>query len=192
MGLSVSEARNIIQVGKEVSYGDLKKAYKKKARECHPDSPNGSQEAFHLIKEAFEVLKKDLVESKNNSEGSVKSKIITFEQLEKLVNGGKVKLSDGEEISRDALLRHRMFIEVNFEIEYNGEVEEMSGICKFESFKMHRISGRLQVNEDTPKIKVRAFGKEAETKIENDYVAIILWKLPIFKVEFNIEKELRG
>lgn len=41
----------------KVTSSSLHKTYKDKAKECHPDKPNGSAKAFKEVKQAYDVLK---------------------------------------------------------------------------------------------------------------------------------------
>src|ERR1700694_2870457 len=50
----------ILCVSRDASEGEVKKAYRKLAMECHPDRNNGdkaAEEKFKLVTEAYEVLR---------------------------------------------------------------------------------------------------------------------------------------
>jgi len=57
-GMSVDEACKILGISKsefnKMTKNDLKKAYWKKAKEVHPDKPNGNEEMFKNVKNAYD------------------------------------------------------------------------------------------------------------------------------------------
>lgn len=48
-----------LNVDKDASSGQIKKAYKELAKQCHPDKPTGNAELFKELQEAYDVLSKD-------------------------------------------------------------------------------------------------------------------------------------
>lgn len=46
----------VLEVEKDASQEDIKKAFRKKAHQFHPDKPNGSEEKFKEINEAYQVV----------------------------------------------------------------------------------------------------------------------------------------
>lgn len=50
----------ILDVEQDASPEEIKKAYRKKAQQCHPDKENGDEELFKKVKEAYEVLSDEL------------------------------------------------------------------------------------------------------------------------------------
>ena len=46
----------VLGVGEGASPGELARAYRQKARETHPDKPNGSEAAFRRVQEAYDTL----------------------------------------------------------------------------------------------------------------------------------------
>lgn len=47
---------NILGVGKNASQEEIKKAFRKKAHQCHPDKQGGDEQKFKEINEAYQVL----------------------------------------------------------------------------------------------------------------------------------------
>lgn len=50
----------ILDVEQDASPEDIKKAYRKKAQQLHPDKENGDEELFKQVKAAYEVLSDEL------------------------------------------------------------------------------------------------------------------------------------
>lgn len=46
----------ILGVKKSASADEVRKAYRKKAKECHPDMKNGNPERFALVKKSYDIL----------------------------------------------------------------------------------------------------------------------------------------
>lgn len=45
-----------LDIETDATKADIKKAYRRKAQECHPDRPDGNKEEFQAVKLAYEVL----------------------------------------------------------------------------------------------------------------------------------------
>lgn len=50
----------ILDVSQDADPDEIKKAYRRKAQQCHPDKENGDEELFKKVKEAYEVLSDEL------------------------------------------------------------------------------------------------------------------------------------
>jgi DnaJ-class molecular chaperone len=63
MYLSKIKALQLLDLDPSKNYGieEIKRAYKKKALECHPDKNNGNSDEFIKVKFAFEVLTSDTI-----------------------------------------------------------------------------------------------------------------------------------
>ena len=70
---------NILGVNKSASADEVKKAFRKKAHECHPDKPGGNEAKFKELNEAYQVLSDQKKRSQYDQYGQ------TFEQAQ---NGG--------------------------------------------------------------------------------------------------------
>ncbi len=55
-GLSKSEAANILDVDTGADAEAVKTAYREKVKTAHPDAPEGDEETFKSVKEAYETL----------------------------------------------------------------------------------------------------------------------------------------
>lgn len=53
---NIDDLYSVLDVDKDASPEEIKKAYKKLANKYHPDKPNGDEEVFKLIQKAYEVL----------------------------------------------------------------------------------------------------------------------------------------
>ncbi|MFO7834793.1 MAG: J domain-containing protein [Halohasta sp.] len=54
--LSATDARRILEVDDTASEGDIKAAYRRKAKESHPDTDSGDEETFKKVSRAYETL----------------------------------------------------------------------------------------------------------------------------------------
>ena len=50
------EALDILDISSGVSHAELKKRYQKLSKESHPDMPNGDEQRFREINEAYKVV----------------------------------------------------------------------------------------------------------------------------------------
>jgi len=71
---------NILGVSKSASADDIKRAFRKKAHEFHPDKGNGNAEKFKEVNEAYQVLSDSAKRSQYDQYGT------TFDQAQR--NGG--------------------------------------------------------------------------------------------------------
>ncbi|TQQ81051.1 J domain-containing protein [Halonotius terrestris] len=55
-GLSKSEAADILGVDTGADEGEIKAAYREKVKTAHPDAPEGDEEEFKSVKNAYETL----------------------------------------------------------------------------------------------------------------------------------------
>lgn len=67
--------------GSTPTVAELKKAYRKKALETHPDKPGGSAEAFRTLTEAYELLMKEHELKTKPSETTSPQKYTSFDDL---------------------------------------------------------------------------------------------------------------
>ena len=51
-----SNSFEVLGVDEDASKDDIKKAFRQKALQCHPDKPNGNKEKFIKLREAYEDL----------------------------------------------------------------------------------------------------------------------------------------
>lgn len=49
---------DVLGVAEDVSFNDLKRAYFRRARETHPDTPGGDAPAFRAVQAAFDALQR--------------------------------------------------------------------------------------------------------------------------------------
>lgn len=60
----------ILNIGINASQGEIKKNYRKKAKQCHPDMPNGNDVKFQKLYEAYQTLiniqKRKIYDVENN------------------------------------------------------------------------------------------------------------------------------
>ncbi|WP_253738568.1 DnaJ domain-containing protein [Halohasta salina] len=54
--LSATDARRILEVDDTASEDDIKAAYRRKAKEHHPDTDSGDEETFKKVSRAYETL----------------------------------------------------------------------------------------------------------------------------------------
>ena len=57
--MNFEKALNVLGLTVGYTGDDLKKAYRKCAKESHPDLQNGSNDKFKLVKESYEFLKEN-------------------------------------------------------------------------------------------------------------------------------------
>jgi hypothetical protein len=55
-GLTAAEARRVLGVAADADETDIKRAYRERAKEVHPDQAGGDEEAFKRATEAYERL----------------------------------------------------------------------------------------------------------------------------------------
>lgn len=65
VGMSRPEQERVLQEWKD---GPLKKAWKKRSRECHPDQPGGSDKAFADLSNAYRMLSETTIGARPASE----------------------------------------------------------------------------------------------------------------------------
>ncbi len=53
------EARDVLDVGPEADEDDVRRAYREKVKEVHPDTPDGDEERFKEVTAAYEQLAED-------------------------------------------------------------------------------------------------------------------------------------
>jgi len=58
-GPTEREARQVLEVGPEADEGDVRRAYREKVKEVHPDTPDGDEERFKKVAAAYERLAED-------------------------------------------------------------------------------------------------------------------------------------
>jgi len=58
-GPTERKARNLLDVGPEADEGDVRRAYREKVKEVHPDTPDGDEEQFKQVTAAYERLVDD-------------------------------------------------------------------------------------------------------------------------------------
>ena len=54
--MQIQDAYTILQVERDATLDDIKKAFRTLALNCHPDKPGGTNEAFQKLKDAYELL----------------------------------------------------------------------------------------------------------------------------------------
>jgi len=62
---------NILGVGKDASQDEIKKVFRKKAHECHPDKKGGDEAKFKEVNEAYQVLGNEKKRAQYDQFGSV-------------------------------------------------------------------------------------------------------------------------
>ena len=68
----MSDYYNILGVNKNASQSDIKKAFRKKAKETHPDKNGGDDSKFKQVNEAYEVLSDETKKSNYDNYGDPK------------------------------------------------------------------------------------------------------------------------
>jgi DnaJ-domain-containing protein 1 len=58
-GPTTEEARRVLGVGPDAEEAEIKRAYRERAKEVHPDQAGGDEEAFKRVTEAYERLVDD-------------------------------------------------------------------------------------------------------------------------------------
>jgi hypothetical protein len=58
-GPTAAEAYSVLGLERGAGADDVKQAYRERVKEVHPDSPDGDEEAFKEVKEAYERLSDD-------------------------------------------------------------------------------------------------------------------------------------
>ncbi|MBI4652679.1 molecular chaperone DnaJ [Candidatus Kuenenbacteria bacterium] len=97
----------ILDVSKNASQEEIKKAFRKKAHQCHPDKPGGDEKKFKEINEAYQVLSNSQKKAQYDQYGS------TFEQAQS--NGGSYGFGGFQDFSGAFRNSGRGGIEFNFE-----------------------------------------------------------------------------
>ncbi len=62
----------ILGISNNATPEEIKQAYRKQAHLCHPDTPQGSEEKFKTLNEAYQVLGNPTKRSVYDAEGSIK------------------------------------------------------------------------------------------------------------------------
>lgn len=83
----------ILGCAKNATAEEIKRAYRKKAHECHPDKANGNEQKFKEVNEAFQVLGSEEKRHQYDRFGQ------TFEQAQR--NGGAGGFGGAENINFD-------------------------------------------------------------------------------------------
>ena len=69
--LTLSKSYEILDVKKNSTQEEIKKAYKKLALKYHPDRPNGDENTFKKVGEAYEVIMKSKENNNANNANNV-------------------------------------------------------------------------------------------------------------------------
>ena len=86
----------VLGVGKTASADEVKKAFRRKAVELHPDKQGGDEEKFKELNEAYEVLKDEASASATTSSvtlASVAPRVVDNPDSEALVTSARLRVS---------------------------------------------------------------------------------------------------
>ncbi|PKL72272.1 molecular chaperone DnaJ [Candidatus Kuenenbacteria bacterium HGW-Kuenenbacteria-1] len=97
-----------LEVSKSASSEEIKKAFRKKAHQCHPDKPGGDEKKFKEINEAYQILSNPQKRNQYDQYGS------TFEQAQSQGNSGFHGFSGSSDF-REAFRGGSNGVEFNFE-----------------------------------------------------------------------------
>jgi len=76
----------ILGIEKGADDATVKAAYRKMTKEVHPDKEGGSEEAFNMVKEAYDALKDEKSRAYYDKHGTAEKKAIDDETIDIIVN----------------------------------------------------------------------------------------------------------
>lgn len=141
-----NEYYDSLQVKRTATAEEIRKAYKKRALQCHPDRPGGNEQTFRLVNEAYEVLSsvekraiydqhgKAGLASGNNSAGAAGNPFAgmdpfnLFRQMFSDMDPSQMNQAQSQNAGRRVQRSHDIFFDLNltFRELYDGCVKKLA------------------------------------------------------------------
>lgn len=179
MGKKEKDLYKILGISKKATAEEIKKAYREKAKELHPDK-GGDEEDFKELNEAYEILSDeekravyDLTKDKKESKKALDTLAIDF------LKG--IFVSELNKLSNDDLLRKSILLTVRFKIEES--VKESERNIKF---YMER-KANLEILKKRVKIKKRK-GYNSFREVVEEEISFCKNNVLKFKNDVKISK----
>ncbi len=134
---------DILGVNKNSSKKDIKKAYRKKAQETHPDKPEGSEEKFLPVKLAYEVLMDDERKENYDKTGKTEKEPSLKSKAEQMIMGAFQAIINQGEAPFNIIKQVTKAVKGNLH-----EVEKNKSKANRDLDKLKKLRGRINTDRD--------------------------------------------
>lgn len=166
--LSRTELYDLLGLTPEATDPDIRKAYKKKAKQLHPDANGGVEsEEFVKMKKAYDILinpeTRKMYDETGIIDGEHESKLMNaaLGGLQHCFNILVEEVGPDEMIYVDVIGSMKLNIKTNLDVHKKNQAGAAKAIAKIEKAKETTLK-RLKIKKDAPNIFIMALDKAAQ------------------------------